>query len=96
MEIDQKNNKATLRKNVVAIQKDQTLKADKLEVYFNPETQQIKQMVCTGNVEIIQGENSTFSQRAIYNAIEKKIILTGRPKLIFVMEQKKGDEEAKP
>ncbi len=100
VEIDQKFNKAIFNKNVVAVQNDRTLKADLVEVYFDPETKQIKQMICTGHVLIIQGGNSSLSDKAVYNADDQKLILTGRPKLIMVTQgsggiasfQKKEDE----
>jgi LPS export ABC transporter protein LptC len=43
----------------------------------------IERIVARGNVKIIRGENTSFSQEAVYNAIDKKIVLTGRPKLVF-------------
>lgn len=86
MEIDQAKNLGIFHNNVVAFQAGRQLKADKMEIYFNPETQQVKQVICIGNVEISQGENKSFSDRAVYNAVDKKMILTGRPKLIMVTE----------
>lgn len=86
MEIDQSKNLGVFHNNVVAVQAGRQLKADKMEIYFNPETQQVKQVICIGNVEISQGENKSFSDRAVYNAADKKMILTGRPKLIMVTE----------
>jgi LPS export ABC transporter protein LptC/lipopolysaccharide transport protein LptA len=86
MEIDQAKHMATFNKNVVAVQLDRVLKADKVEVYFDDQTNQITEMVCTGNVEIKQGENSSFSERAIYRAADQKLILLGRPKLILYTE----------
>jgi LPS export ABC transporter protein LptC/lipopolysaccharide transport protein LptA len=90
MEIDQQNNKGVLQDNVVAIQEDRTLKADRMEVSFDPLNKQIKEIVCIGNVIIIQGENSTYSDRAVYNAMDKKLTLVGRPKLILVTEGENG------
>jgi len=86
MEIDQNANMAVFQDNVVAVQDDKTLKADRMEVHFDPDTSQIEQTICIGNVEIVQGENVTYSQRAVYNASDKKLILSGRPKLIMVTE----------
>ena len=83
LEIDQAKQQAVFNKNVVAIQEGKTLKADKIEVYFDQVTNQIKQMVCIGHVVIIQGGNTTYSEKAVYNAGEQKLILSGRPKLIL-------------
>ncbi|MDP8212030.1 MAG: LPS export ABC transporter periplasmic protein LptC [Candidatus Zapsychrus exili] len=86
MIVDRTNSVGIFNKNVVAIQKDRTLKADKMEVYFSEEMKKIKKVICIGNVAIIQGENQTFSDRAVYDAIEEKITLSGRPKLILLTE----------
>ena len=83
LEIDQAKQMAIFNKNVVAVQEGRTLKADKIEMYFDMVTNRIKQMVCLGNVEITQGENITYSEKAVYNAGDQKLILSGRPKLIL-------------
>ena len=90
MEIDQKNNKATFTKNVVASQEGRTLNSDRMEVYFDAETQKIKRLVCLGNVVIMQGENSSTSDTAIYTAGDQKLVLTGRPKLILMTQGGEG------
>ncbi len=90
MEIDQKVNMAVFHDNVVAVQKDRTLKADKMDVYFDPETKQIEKVVCIGHVEIIQGGNATYAQKAVYNAREQTFVLTGQPKLILVVDEEEG------
>ena len=57
-----------------------------MEVYFDSEQSKIKKILCIGNVEIVQGENKTYAQKAEYNASDQKLILTGRPKLILLTE----------
>jgi len=88
MEIDQKKNMAVFQDNVVAIQDDRTLKADRMEVYFDPETHKIQETVCIGNVSILQGDNVTYSDRAVYMAATQKLTLSGSPKLIMITEDK--------
>jgi len=88
MEIDQKKSRATFSKNVVAIEADRTLKADLMEVFFDPVTNRIKEAVCTGNVQILQGGNVTHSDKAVYNATDQTLTLVGRPKLIMEMNGK--------
>ena len=83
LEIDQAKQMATFNNNVVAIQEGRELKADKIEMYFDAKTNQIQEMICTGNVAIIQGQNTTYSEQAVYKAGEQKLILSGRPKLIL-------------
>lgn len=90
MVIDQLLSKARFEKNVVAVQEDQTLKADVIEVYFDEKMQNFKKIVCIGNVEIIRGENKTYAEKATYDAADQKITLSGRPKLIFETQGKNG------
>lgn len=90
MEIDQKKNMAVFNENALAVQTDRTLKADKLEIHFNPQTQKIQQMICLGNVVIVQAGNSTHSDKAVYDADTQKMTLYGRPKLILVTEGQGG------
>lgn len=43
----------------------------------------IDKIIARGHVKIIRGENVSYSQEATYTASDKKIVLTGRPKLIL-------------
>jgi len=43
----------------------------------------IDRIICRGNVRIVRGENVSYSEEAIYTAKDKKITLTGRPKLVL-------------
>jgi len=43
----------------------------------------IDKIICRGNVKIVRGENISYSQEAVYAAAEKKILLSGRPKLVI-------------
>jgi len=90
MIIDQLLSKARFEVNVVAVQDDQILRADVMEIYFDESMSNLKKMVCVGNVEIIQGENRTYADKAVYNAVDQKLILSGRPKLIFQTEGENG------
>lgn len=86
MVVDQADSTATFNENVVAVQADRILKADKVDVYFDETMNGIKKMVCTGNVEIEQGENKTYAEKAVYDAATQKLTLSGRPKLILLTE----------
>ena len=43
----------------------------------------LQKIIATGNVRIIRGENISYSQEAIYTALDKKITLTGRPQIVI-------------
>lgn len=86
LEIDQAKYLAIFNENVVAVETGREIKADKMELYFDPQTNKIKEMICIGHVVITQGENVSYSDRAIYNSVDQKFILTGRPKLQLLTE----------
>ena len=90
LEIDYTKQMAIFNDNVVAIETDKKLLADKIEVFFDAQAKQIKEMICTGHVSIIHGENTTYSEKAIYKAGEQKLTLIGQPKLILYMESDGG------
>lgn len=43
----------------------------------------IDRIIARGNVKIIRGENVSYSDEAIYTALDRKITLKGRPKLVI-------------
>ena len=57
-----------------------------MEIYFNEGMNDISKLVCSANVVIEQGENQTFADKAVYDAVTKKLVLSGRPKLILLTE----------
>jgi LPS export ABC transporter protein LptC/lipopolysaccharide transport protein LptA len=85
MEIDQVSQTAVFTENVQAIEMltGRKLKADRMEVTFDQDSRKIKKILCTGNVEVHQGMNITYSDSLTYKADEQRMILTGKPKLII-------------
>lgn len=83
MEIDYENQSAVFYENVIVIDGDRQLMADQVKLFFDPETQEIKEIICLGNVLIVQGDSASYSEKAIYKAVERKVILSGRPKLLM-------------
>ena len=86
LEIDYQKQFAVFNKNVKAVDQQGTIYADIMEVYFDFKTKQLTKIVCKGNVKIEKGENTSFSDEAVYLASEKRVILTGRPKLMLFTE----------
>jgi len=43
----------------------------------------IDKIIARGNVKVIRGDNISYSEEAAYTASDKKLVLTGRPKLIL-------------
>lgn len=48
-----------------------------------PMGSKIDKIFARGNVKVVKGENVSFSETATYTASDKKVVLTGRPKLII-------------
>jgi LPS export ABC transporter protein LptC len=98
LEVDYEKNIAIFNNNVKVEKPDMTIYSDKMEVYFTPKPQDkapaqsgglaaisssLNKIVALGNVRIVRGENTSFSQEAIYTAADKKITLTGRPQIVI-------------
>lgn len=83
---DYKNNEAYFDKNVKVVSADGNIDADRITVYLDVATKKVKEIVAEGNVRITRGENVTYSDKATYLEAEKKIVLTGQPKLVIVQE----------
>ncbi|MBU1808594.1 MAG: LPS export ABC transporter periplasmic protein LptC [Candidatus Omnitrophica bacterium] len=83
VQFDYEKNQAYFLKNVKVVNDDGTIDADKITVYLDPTTRRLKEIVAEGNVTIVRGDNTTFSQRASYSETDKKVTLSGRPKLIL-------------
>ena len=94
LEVDYQSNLAIFQNNVKVEDSRGEIFADKMDVYFATQTESgkelpgmqglgIERIVSTGNVEIHQGENITYSQKAVYDAKTGKLTLTGQPKLVI-------------
>jgi LPS export ABC transporter protein LptC len=94
--VDYEKNIASFYDNVKVERPDLTIYSDKMDLYFvkgstgpgenktdKSMASSIDKIVASGNVKIVRGENISYSQEAEYRALDKKIILSGRPKLVF-------------
>lgn len=89
LEIDYEKEIATFNTNVKVDQKEQgEMYADKMVVHFDFKNKKILYIRSTGNVKIVKGENTSYSDEAVYSAADKKMILTGRPRLVIYSEEK--------
>ncbi|MBN2831222.1 MAG: LPS export ABC transporter periplasmic protein LptC [Candidatus Omnitrophica bacterium] len=97
LEVDYSKNIAFFNNNVRVERSDLIIYSDKMDIYFNAgnknakaaiQTQEsmagsIDRIVASGNVRIVRGDNISYSDEAVYVAKDKKIILNGRPQLVF-------------
>lgn len=89
LEIDYEKEIAVFNNNVKVDQKEQgVMYADRMDVHFDFKNKKILYIKSTGNVKIVKGENTSYSDEAVYTAAEKKMILTGRPRLVIHSEEK--------
>lgn len=92
LEVDYEKNIAIFNNNVKVETPDSTIYSDKMQVYFTAKQEgakkgegaavmssSINRIVAQGNVRILRGENTSYSQEAVYTALDKRIVLTGRP-----------------
>lgn len=89
VEFDYEKNLASFNKNVKVTGDDGTIDADKITIHLDPDTKKIKDIVAEDNVKIQRGENTTYSEKATYIEAEKKVVLTGKPRLVIYQEEGK-------
>jgi len=87
---DYERNIANFVNNVHVDSEDGSIIADKITVHLDPDTKQAREIVAEGNVKIKRGENMTYSEKATYDAVTKKVSLAGRPKLVIYQEGSQG------
>ncbi|MFH1854682.1 MAG: LPS export ABC transporter periplasmic protein LptC [Candidatus Omnitrophota bacterium] len=87
LEINYNKNKAVFLNNVKIEDIQGNILADRIDVYFNKGTKRIRCVVARGNVKIINGENVTYSEKAIYLVEEGRVVLPNRPKLVIQNER---------
>jgi len=93
--------------NVTATQKDLSLRADRLEVFFQAgksgekaklkpfnldQDQQIEKIIARGNVSLHKGDKTAKCGLAVYDLKQKKILLTDGPLLTQKQNQIKGEK----
>lgn len=96
MEVDYNNNLAVFKNKVCVDDGTMQLYSDTMDVHFSTTGAKsssddksgsmggsIIKIVAKGNVRIVRGENTSYSQEAVYLAQDKKIILSGKPKLVI-------------
>jgi len=83
LELNYKQNRAFFHGNVKVEDSKGHILADRIDVYFNAETRRVRLVIARGNVRIVNGENITYSEKAIYLVDQARVILPNRPKLVI-------------
>ena len=89
LEIDYEKGRAVFYNNVKVNQKESQLFSDKATMYFDAKDKKLIKIVAEGNVRIIRGENTSFSQKATYFAQTRRVVLEGSPRLVVFPKESK-------
>ena len=89
LEIEYQLGTAVFNKEVVVTHPEGKLFSDKATLFFDTVAKKINKIVSEGNVKIVREDNVTFAQKATYFGAEQRIVLEGRPRLIYFPEEKK-------
>ena len=87
LDVNSIDNTAVFHDNVMVVDKDGKLFADKLTVNFDPDTKKISEVIAEGNVKVKKGKSYTVSEKAIYTESTKSAKLLGRPRIIIDPEE---------
>jgi len=90
LDIDYQEGKAVFYNDVKVSQKDSELFSDKATVYFDLGKKLLNKVVAEGNVRIVRGKDTSFSEKAIYEMSDKKIRLEGNPRLVIFSGEGQG------
>lgn len=77
LEIDQNAGRAIFTDNVVIVQGEMRLTADKVVAIYDTETSGMTDVEAIGNVVFVSGEDAAESERADYSVEDRTIIMTG-------------------
>lgn len=84
LEIEYDKNIATFYNNVHVIESATSdIFCDRMVVEFDFGNKQINRVNAFDNVRIVKDGNTSYSDKAVYTSDDKKIVLTGSPKLII-------------
>src|SRR4030042_6937647 len=71
---------ALFEKSVVARTTDMTLYADRMLVFYDTDSGDVKMIEAEGNIKLLKGTRAIISQKAIYYANEEKVTFAGEPR----------------
>lgn len=98
VEMDYQKKVTVFKNNVKVDTADTLIYSDIMDVYFSSDAKaqpsfgraQIDKIKAYGNVKVVRGENISYSDEALYNISDNKIILLGRPKLVISSTEELG------
>jgi len=76
-----KDNRMIFYRNVKVVDERGVLKANRMDVFFDPDQKKVTQIIAVGNVVIQRGEDVSRSQRATYTVATGAVRLEGNPEI---------------
>jgi len=92
LEVLQLERQSIFTGDVVAVQGEMTLYADKLIIYLQETEQQIDRLEAIGGVKFVQLDRVATADRAVFQQVEEVLILTGNAVVIQGGNSVSGDE----
>jgi lipopolysaccharide export system protein LptA len=92
LEVLQLERQSIFTGDVVAIQGEMTLSADKLIVYLQKTQQQIDRLEAIGGVKFVQLDRVATADRAVFQQVEEILVLTGNAVVTQGENTVSGDE----
>lgn len=83
LEIEYNLGRAIFNDNVIITHTQGKVFSDKTTLFFDPEEKRIIKIISEGNVKIVREENVAYAQKATYHDSDKRLVLEGRPRLIY-------------
>jgi lipopolysaccharide export system protein LptA len=77
VDADSVRNSVTFEGNVVAVQADVTLHANRVHAEYSREAKAIERIVAEGDVRVVQGDREARSPRAVFYNLEQRVVLSG-------------------
>jgi lipopolysaccharide export system protein LptA len=74
---DSARNTVTFEGNVVAVQADVTLHANRVHAEYSREAKAIERIEAEGDVRVVQGDREARSPRAVFYNLEQRVVLSG-------------------
>ncbi len=77
LQADSARNSVAFEGNVVAVQGDVTLRADRLSAEYDRQARAIEKISAEGNVRVLHLQKEARADRAVFFNFEQRIVLTG-------------------
>lgn len=87
LEIEYNKGIAIFNQDVVFVDREGKLYCDKATFFFNTEDKTIIKVIAVGNVKILRGQNITYADKATYYEAGQRIVLEGRPRVIYYPQE---------